>query len=209
VQEPLVNETERVRRHFERTASRYDRSIRGCERWLAGDSRSWVCERACGEVLEIAVGTGRNFSLYQAGVRLTGVDVSPAMLAIAESRAKSLGLDVDLRLGDAQALDFTDERFDTVVCTLSLCTIADDRRAVAECRRVLRPLGRLVLLEHVRSPFRLVRWMERLLDPLAVRFQADHLLRDPLDYLEVEGYVVEQCERSKWGIMERLVARKR
>jgi ubiquinone/menaquinone biosynthesis C-methylase UbiE len=59
---------------------------------------------------------------------------------------------IDLRVGDAQALDFPDASFDTVVCTLALCTIPDDRAAVSEVKRVLRPAGRFRLLEHVRSP---------------------------------------------------------
>jgi len=142
-------------------------------------------------------------------VRLTGVDVSPAMLAIARSRAGELGRQVELSVGDAQALAFPDESFDTVVCTLSLCTIPDDGRAVTEAHRVLRTSGQLVLLEHVRSPIRVVRWVERLLELLEVRLAADHLLREPLDYLDAKGFAVEQCESSKWGIVERVVARKK
>jgi ubiquinone/menaquinone biosynthesis C-methylase UbiE len=113
-----------------------------------------------------------------------------------------------LRVGDAQALEFPDQSFDTVVCTLSLCTIPDDRTAVAEVRRVLRPSGRFLMLEHVRSPLLLVRLGQRLLEPLAVRFEADHLLREPLEHLRAEGFEVEQLERSKLGIVERVAARK-
>jgi ubiquinone/menaquinone biosynthesis C-methylase UbiE len=111
-------------------------------------------------------------------------------------------------VGDAQALDFPGGSFDTVVCTLSLCTIPDDRAAVAEVRRVLRPGGRFLLLEHVRSPVLPIRLGQRLLEPLAVRFEADHLLREPLDHLYAEGFEVEQLERSKLGIVERVAARK-
>jgi ubiquinone/menaquinone biosynthesis C-methylase UbiE len=128
------------------------------------------------------------------------------MLAIGRRRAESLGRRVDLRLGDAQALEFADESFDAVVCTLGLCTIPDPRRAVAEARRVLRPAGRLLLLEHVRTPLRPVHVIQRLLDPLAVRFAGDHLTREPLDYLRAEGFEIERVERSKWGIVERVVA---
>jgi ubiquinone/menaquinone biosynthesis C-methylase UbiE len=114
----------------------------------------------------------------------------------------------DLRLGDAQALEFPDERFDTVVITLALCTIPDHRQAVREAHRVLRRGGRLLLLEHVRSPKLPVRAVQRLLDPLAVRFAADHLVREPLDHLNAAGFELERVERSKWGIVERVIAHK-
>jgi SAM-dependent methyltransferase len=202
-----ISATDRIRTFYDRAASRYDSSIRLFERLLFGDGRAWVTSRAIGDVLEIGIGTGRNLPYYPAGVRLTGVELSPAMLAIARQRAEQLRLPVDLQLGDAQHLSFTDASFDTVVCTLSLCTIPDDRAAVLEVRRVLRPGGRFVVLEHVRSPNAAVRFAQRLLDPLFVRLEGDHVLRDPLDYLEGAGFSVDEAERSKWGIVERALAR--
>jgi ubiquinone/menaquinone biosynthesis C-methylase UbiE len=111
-------------------------------------------------------------------------------------------------VGDAEALDLPDASFDTVVCTLSLCTIPDDRRAVSEVSRVLRPDGRFLLMEHVRSPVRVVRGVQRMIDPLMVRFEGDHVMREPLDHLQAEGFVVDRLERSKWGIVERVSAHK-
>jgi len=203
-----ARETDRVRRVYEKEAHKYDREMRIFERLLFAGGREWVCSQAEGEVLEIAVGTGRNLPHYPEGVGLTGIELSPAMLEIARARARELGRDADLRVGDAQALDFPDECFDTVVCTLSLCTIPEDRAAVAEARRVLRPGGEFLLLEHVRSPVLPVRVGQRLLDPLFVRFEADHLLREPLDQLRAEGFEIERLERSKLGIVERVAARK-
>jgi ubiquinone/menaquinone biosynthesis C-methylase UbiE len=208
VSEATRQETERVVRVQNKQAPAYDRQMNFFDRVLFGGGREWVCSRAEGRVLEIAVGTGRNLDHHRSDVQLTGIELSPEMLAIGRGRAEQLGRAVDLRVGDAQALEFADASFDTVVCTLGLCTIPDPRRAVAEARRVLRPGGRLLLLEHVRSPVRAVRVIERLLEPLSVRFAADHLTREPLDYLRAEGFEIERLERSKWGIVERVSARK-
>lgn len=203
-----VSETERVRGIYDRMAPRFDRKIGFWEKALFRGGREWVCAQAKGDVLEIAVGTGRNFGLYPPDVRLTGIELSPQMLEIARARAQDSGREIDLRLGDAEALPFPDESFDTVVCTLSLCSIPDDRKAVAEVRRVLRPGGTFLLLEHVRSPNPVVRAGQRLLEPINTRFEGDHLLREPLEYLRAEGFEVEQLERSKAGIVERVCARK-
>ena len=204
-----MSETEALARHYDKAAPRYDRRIAFFERILFGDGRRWVCSQAEGDVLEIAVGTGRNLRHYPPGVRLTGIELSPGMLEIARGEATRLGLATDLRLGDAQALDFPDASFDTVTCTLSLCTIPDDEAAVAEAWRVLRPGGRFLLLEHVRSRVLPIRLGQRALEPLFLRLEHDHLLREPLEHVERAGFLVEQLERSKRGIVERLAARKR
>ena len=207
-QQAIEQETERVRTVQDKQASKYDRQISFFERTLFGNGRAWVCSQARGKVLELACGTARNLPFYAEGVELTGVELSPEMLAIGRKRAQELGHPADLRLGDVQTLEFPDESFDTVTCTLGFCTIPDTRAAAAEAFRVLRPGGQLLLLEHVRSPSPIVRGGQRLLEPLAVRFEADHLLRDPLDYLPTVGFEVDEVQRSKWGIVERLRARK-
>jgi ubiquinone/menaquinone biosynthesis C-methylase UbiE len=201
-------ETERVRHIQDKAAPRYDRQMGFFERILFAGGREWACAQLEGEVLEIAIGTGRNMALYPEDVRVTGVELSPEMLALARKRADELGAEVDLRLGDAQELEFDEASFDTVLITFGLCTIPDDRGAVEEAFRVLRPSGTLVAIEHVRSPSPAVRAGERLLEPLFVRFQADHLTREPLDYLADVGFQLETVTRSKWGIVERFVARK-
>jgi ubiquinone/menaquinone biosynthesis C-methylase UbiE len=201
-------ETERVREIQDKHASGYDRQMGFFEKLLFGGGREWACSQIEGEVLEIAIGTARNLPFYPSRVQLTGVELSPEMLAIARRRVERSGVEVDLRLGDAQELEFGDASIDTVLITFALCTIPDDRRAAAEAFRVLRPGGRLVAIEHVRSPSRAVSAVQRLIDPLSVRFGADHLIREPLDYLGEVGFKIETVERSKWGIVERLVARK-
>src|SRR5215218_9416844 len=208
VPKTVSEQTERLKRHWEKEAPTYDRRMSFFERVLFGDAREWVCSRASGEVLEVAVGTGRNFPFYPQGVRLTGIDLSPPMLEIAWERADEVGVDADLREGDAQQLPFPEAAFDTVVCTLSLCNIPDDRRTLAEMKRVLRPGGRLLLLDHVRATSRLVRAVQRVLEVVTVRLEGEHLLRRPLEHVQAEGFEVEQRERYKAGIVERLSARR-
>ena len=204
----VSEETERLKRIYEKQAPRYDRSIAFWEKVLFRDGRQWVCSRAQGDVLEVAIGTGRNLTFYPAGVRLTGIDLSPAMLERARERAGELGVEVDLREGDAQDLPFPGGSFDTVVCTLSLCNVPDDRRAVAEMKRVLRPGGRLLLLDHIRAASGLGRAVQKALEFVWVRLEGEHLLRRPLEYAKAEGLRIEERERYKRGIVERVSARK-
>src|SRR5260370_34882084 len=141
---------ERLRRYWDKHAGSYDKQMGFFDRHLFSGSRDWVCSKATGRVLEVAIGTGLNFAHYPEEVQLTGVEWSPAMLDIARRRAGQLGRLVDLRQGDAQALEFPAGSFDTAVCTFSLCAIPDDRTAVAEWPRVLRP-GGLVRLPDPRA----------------------------------------------------------
>jgi ubiquinone/menaquinone biosynthesis C-methylase UbiE len=201
-------ETERVREIFDASAAQYDKGMAFTEKLLFGDGRAWACSQARGQVLEIAIGTGLNLPFYPADIEITGIDVSPAMLEVARRRAQSLGRRVELVIGDAQALPFPDQRFDTVVSTIALCSIPDDRQAVAETWRVLRPGGRFVALEHVRSPNIVIRGLERLLESYTVHAQADHLLREPLETAQAAGFSIEYLKRQKLGIVERLITRK-
>jgi ubiquinone/menaquinone biosynthesis C-methylase UbiE len=198
----------RLRRYWDKHARTYDKQMAFWERRLFGDGRQWVCAQATGDVLEVAIGTGRNLPHYPQGIRLTGVDFSPAMLELARRQADRLGRQVDLRLGDAQALELPDASFDTVVCTCSLCTIPDERQALAEMRRVLRPGGRLLLLDHVAGTSRRVRAVQWLLEQVTRPLNEEHLLRRPLLQVQAEGFQIERAERFKLDIVERLAARK-
>ncbi|MCI4066882.1 class I SAM-dependent methyltransferase [Micromonospora sp. R77] len=199
---------EKQRRVWDRHAAGYDRQMSVLERRFLRDSRQWVGEQAHGDTLEVAIGTGRNLPHYPRDVRLTGVELSPNMLAIARRRAADLGREVDLRLGTAHRLDFPDGTFDTVVCTLSLCAIPDERRAVAEMARVLRPGGLLLLVDHVVGATRPVRALQRLIELVSVPTAGEHFRRRPLHQVEAVGLRVERQERFARGVIERLAARR-
>ncbi|MDQ7905349.1 class I SAM-dependent methyltransferase [Phytohabitans sp. ZYX-F-186] len=200
--------TDRLRRRWDRMSGSYDGGMTRADRRLFGDTRQWVCGQATGDVLEVAIGTGLNLPHYPADARLTGVEFSPGMLALAQRRAAALGRAVDLREGDAQALDLPDAAYDTVVCTFSLCAIPDDRKALAEMDRVLRPGGLLLLADHVAAgpwPLRAAQWLAEL---VSVPLAGEYWRRRPIRHVEAMGFTVERHDRFRMGIIERLAARK-
>jgi ubiquinone/menaquinone biosynthesis C-methylase UbiE len=199
---------DRWRRYWDKHSASYDKQMRFFDRLLLADSRSWVCSQATGDTLEVAIGTGLNLPLYPGEARLTGIDLSPAMLRVARHRAEQLGRAVDFREADALALPFPDACFDTVVCTFSLCAIPDERGAVSEMSRVLRPGGLLLLADHVAGATWPVRAIQRILEVFTVPLQGEHFLRRPLRAVQAEGFTIGRRERFRLGLTERLAARK-
>ncbi|WP_436532941.1 class I SAM-dependent methyltransferase [Actinoplanes sp. HUAS TT8] len=200
--------TAKARRVWDQTADRYDRQIEFMERhWFTG-GREWLGERAQGRILDVGVGTGRNLPHYPPDTTLTGIDLSPAMLAFARRRATDLGLKADLREGDAQHLPFGDESFDTVVCALSLCTIPNPGAAIAEMRRVLIPGGRLLLVDHIGSSWPPVRAAQWLFERFTIPTAGEHFTRRQRPLVEAAGFTVVEATRLKAGSIERIHARK-
>ncbi|TWF79236.1 phosphatidylethanolamine N-methyltransferase /phosphatidyl-N-methylethanolamine N-methyltransferase [Pseudonocardia hierapolitana] len=201
-------EAERLRRYWDKHAGSYDRQMAFLDRKVFGDSRQWVCHGAVGDVLEVGIGTGLNLDSYPADVSITGVDLSPEMLEHARRRAATSGRTVSLQVGDAHRLEFPDAAFDTVVCTFALCAIPDDRRAIAEMWRVLRPGGRLRLADHVVSTSAPARLLQRMLELVTIPTGGEHFRRRPVLHVRDQGFVIEQQERFRLGIVERVVAGK-
>ena len=202
------DDTAKVLRAWEKSAPGYDKQIAFFEKIWFGGGRQWLGARAQGRVLEVAVGTGLNLAHYPADVTITGIELSPAMLAIAKRRAGDLGRDVDLHTGDAQALPFPDGSFDTVVCALSLCTIPDPAAAIGQMKRVLVPGGRLLLVDHIASTWPPIRAAQWLLERLTIRAAGEHFTRRQLPLVRAAGFEVVEAERLKAGTVERVHARK-
>lgn len=192
---------------WDKQASGYDKKMGRWERRLFGDdNRAWACERAEGDVLEVAVGTGLNIPLFDADLNVTGIDLSPKMLDIARQRADEAGRQVDLQEGDAHNLTFKDGSFDTVVCTFSLCNIPDLDQAVSEMKRVLKPGGQLILVDHIRSSVKPVYWLQKGIEVISIRIDGDSMTRRPSGTVEAQGFEITERDRFRWGIVERLVA---
>src|SRR5262249_11047048 len=150
-------------------AALYDHVGRRAEREFA-PYRADLLAHACGRVLEIGAGTGFNAEHYREAVEeLVITEPSPAMLRRAERRAGATGRSVRALRASGERLPFEDASFDTVVSTFVLCSVDDEARTLAEIRRVLRPGGTFLFIEHVRSDEpRLARWQDRLERPWGV-----------------------------------------
>lgn len=126
--------------------------------------RQQLIGRAYGEVLEVAVGTGINLPIYHPGKlgSYTGLDLSPGMLFQAETKLQGLPLARIARLeeGDVEMLPYEDSRFDCVISTYSLCVFRNPALALREMARVVKPGGKVLLLEHSRSDFGPLAWYQ-------------------------------------------------
>jgi SAM-dependent methyltransferase len=161
---------------------------------------------AHGRVLEIGAGTGGNLAAYPAGLdALVLTEPEPGMRARLQRRVERGGGGAAVVDAPAEALPFADGEFDTVVCTLVLCTVADAQAAVQEIRRVLRPGGRLLFVEHVRADDRrLARRQDRLAGPWRAFAAGCRCNRPTLDLLRAHFPHVA-AERAEWRGMPRIV----
>lgn len=170
--------------------------------------RKEVIAEAYGRVLEIGIGTGANLAHYPAQVtEIVGIEPDAGMLERAGSTAANLKLPAPLILatGDAQALDYPDERFDTVLMCLVLCTIPDPLKALQEARRVLKPGGQVIFLEHVRSPDAgVAKWQDRLTPAWKVLGCGCHLNRDTAATFKQAGFHFQRIRRYEHPKMLRL-----
>ena len=132
-------------------AARYDRLMEPVERAGLRERRRRLLGELGGEVLEVGAGTGLNVPAYGRASRVVALEPDPAMRRELEKKLPHARVPVEISAGNAEALPFPDDSFDAVISTLVLCSVADQRQALAEIGRVLRPGGRLVLIEHVRG----------------------------------------------------------
>jgi ubiquinone/menaquinone biosynthesis C-methylase UbiE len=148
-------------------AAGYDRMLAGAERAGLAERRHDLLAKANGRVLEIGAGTGLNLSHYPAAVdEIVFTEPEGPMARRLTRKLVQTGRGGEVIPAAAEALPFADDSFDTVVCTLVLCTVEDPSRALSEIARVLRPGGQLLFLEHVRADDpKLARWQDRLSGP--------------------------------------------
>ncbi|HLB23802.1 MAG TPA: class I SAM-dependent methyltransferase [Dehalococcoidia bacterium] len=179
-------------------AAVYDRLNARAERGPLGRARRELLASVQGTILEIGAGTGANFAHYPADTTVIALEPDPHMLKRARTRLAGLGrTNIDVRGAPAEALPVADASFDTVVSTLVLCTVRDPAQSLAEIRRVLRPGGRLLFIEHVRGDGALGRFQDVIRPAWSWMGAGCQLNRATADSMRAAGFEVTIEQRTK------------
>jgi ubiquinone/menaquinone biosynthesis C-methylase UbiE len=159
-------------------------------------------------ILEVGVGTGKNFSYYPGYARITAIDFSPEMLKQAAKEKERKKVTVDLELMDVQSLYFADNSFDTVVATFVFCSVPMPLKGLKELHRVCKPGGQVVLLEHVISSKPLMAWLMKRLNPLTVRLFGANIDRNTVKAVKACPFVSVRVDEQSGDMIKLIEAKK-
>ena len=197
-----------LQRAYDQIADQYEKKI-WFDQHILGVARlrKKLLSKATGKILDVACGTGQNFPLFAPNSEITALDLSPKMLEIARRNAIGQGLKVNFAVMDAEKLEFPDGSFDTVVSTLSTCTFPNPVKALQEMKRVCRPDGLILLLEHGHSN---LPWLANFQDRNEYQHYQDHAgcrwNQDPLDLVRSAGIKVLKSKRNILGMFHSIEA---
>lgn len=176
---------------YNRISAVYDIMEAPVEFFLYGKWREEALSSLKDRVLEVGVGTGRNLEYYSTNVQVTGIDNSKGMLDKARKKAKGRK-NITLLLMNAENMEFPDKTFDYVVTTFVLCSIPDPVKALEEMRRVLKPSGELVAIEHMRSKNHLIARLEDLINPIMFFLIGDELTRNTVENIKKASFTITE-----------------
>ena len=206
----IVNKaTEVARGRYNRIAPVYDFMEGLAERSRYSVWRQMLWSKVeGGNILEVGVGTGKNFPYYPASAEITAVDFSEKMLARAYDKAQKQGVKVRLLQMDVQHLEFEDNIFDTVVASFVFCSVPDPVSGLREIERVCKPEAKVALLEHVLSANRILGWLMNMANPLVVRMMGANINRRTVDNVANSGLRIEKVTDLGMSIFKLIEARK-
>jgi ubiquinone/menaquinone biosynthesis C-methylase UbiE len=185
-----------TRKRYDRMAFLYDFLEAPIERFRFATWRNRLRDKIIGSrALEVGVGTGKNLPYYPEDVKISAIDLSTRMLERARRKVSKLDLNVELLEMDVQNLEFPDQVFDTVFATFVFCSVPDPVPGLRELRRVCKPDGRLLLLEHMRPERPVMGFIFDILNPAIFRITGANINRKTMDNIRQAGWKVEVEEK--------------
>lgn len=195
---------DRVRGRYDRISSYYDLMEFLLEKVVFSRWRRMVFDSVDGvSILEVGVGTGKNFEFYPVGKPITAIDFSRGMLKKARDKAGKKGLKVHLVEMDVQDLQFNDQSFDTIVATFVFCSVPDAIKGLKEIKRVCKRGGKVVFLEHVRPTAKFLGRIFDLLNSITLKVMGVNINRDTVSNMKRAGLHVVK-EENLFGDVVRL-----
>jgi ubiquinone/menaquinone biosynthesis C-methylase UbiE len=180
--------SEKIRKRYNRASRVYDIFERPMEIMSLKKWRIELMKELKGDVLEVGVGTGKNLQYYPDGVNITAIDFSERMLEKAKEKAEKYNKNIKLILMDAQEMKFTDNTFDIVVTTCVFCSVPDPIKGLKEMRRVCKPNGKIIMIEHVRSEKKVLGLIMDILNPIVVNTYGANINRRTVENVYKAGF---------------------
>lgn len=200
----MSKQTETIKRRYNRIAPVFNTM----DKMVRPSWRKEMLAKAEGEVLEVGIGTGANLSFYPSAVTyVTGIDFSSKMIKLAKEEAEKAPVPVKLMEMDAEEMDFPDASFDTVVTACVLCSVPDPVQGLKEIKRVLKPGGKVLMLEHMRSEHVVLGKLMDIINPIIVRMWGANINRKTIENIQAAGLKVKQEKQLMGSIVRELTLR--
>lgn len=197
----MERKTIRTKRRYDRIAKVFNRM----DHMIPTFWRKELLKDLKGEILEVGVGTGANLPYYPKSAKVIGIDFSPKMLEKAQERAKYARATIKLKEMDIQQMVFIDHTFDFVVSTCVFCSVPDPVLGLKEIQRVIKPEGKIMMLEHMRSENTFLGKIMDMINPMAVRMSGANVNRKTIENIEKAGLEIEQQIFLIGSIMRKLI----
>ena len=198
-----------IKKRYDRLAPYFDGIEAMMEGLMLKNWRKRLWAKVEGEhILEVGVGTGKNFDYYPKDARITAIDFSPAMLKQASFNRDRKAVNVDLAEMDVQSLCYADNSFDTVVATCVFCSVPAPLKGLRELHRVCKPGGQVLLLEHVLSSRPLIAKLMNFLNPFVVNLVGANINRNTLKNVKAAGFNAVRVDDRSGDIIKLIEARK-
>lgn len=201
----MLNLNEKIRSRYDRVSGVYDLFEQPMEMMALRRYRNGIMKELKGKVLEVGIGTGKNIPYYPDNIDVTAIDFSSRMLERAKIKAENLNKKVNILLMDVQQMDFPDNIFDCVFTTCVFCSVPDPVQGLKEIRRVCKPGGQIIMIEHVRSEKKVIGAFMDMINPVIVNLYGANINRRTINNIKTAGFISVEEINLMGDIVKKIV----